>query len=173
MNGEHYRRLSTVAVKIAAIAPVLVALPSGRAFSATDGGEGGLVVVALLVVAIWAVYMIPTIVAFRRGHPNRWLIGVINICFGATGIGWLGSLVWACQAVHRSPTGNHGGESGLNIAVNDPVLVKVVNDESASTQRADIDEIAGKLSRLKALADQGAISMEEYARLKGCILEGA
>jgi hypothetical protein len=127
-----------------------------------------------LVVAIWAVYMIPTIVAFRRGHPNRWLIGVINICFGATGIGWLGSLVWACQAIHRSPTGNHGGESGLNIAVNDPVLAKVVGDGGApvAVQRADVDEIAAKLSRLKALADQGAISAEEYASLKGNVLQG-
>ncbi|MCQ2002362.1 superinfection immunity protein [Rhizobium sp. NRK18] len=169
MTGKHSRRFSSIAFR-AAIASALIALPSGRAFAATDGGEGGLVLLALVVIAIWSAYMIPTIVAFRRGHPNRWLIGVINICFGATGIGWLGSLVWACQAVHRSPTGNHGGESGLNIAVNDPVMVKMVDEVPAAVQRADVDEIAAKLSRLKALSDQGMISAEEYARMKGNFL---
>ncbi|MGR6467931.1 superinfection immunity protein [Rhizobium sp. PAMB 3182] len=169
MTGKHPGRLSSIAFR-ATIASALIALPWGRAFAATDGGEGGLVLLALIVIAIWAAYMIPTIVAFRRGHPNRWLIGVINICFGATGIGWLGSLVWACQAVHRSPTGNHGGESGLNITVNDLVLVKVLDDVPAPAQRADIDEIAAKLSRLKALSDQGAISADEYATLKGSVL---
>ncbi|WP_246441518.1 superinfection immunity protein [Aminobacter aganoensis] len=30
--------------------------------------------------------MIPTIVAFWRRHPNRWVILLLNIFLGATGI---------------------------------------------------------------------------------------
>src|ERR1700712_3530260 len=67
------------------------------------------------------IYIIPTLVAFHRNHPNRWLILAINVAFGATIIGWIGPLVWALNVAHRSnePNGSHGGESGLNIFIND------------------------------------------------------
>jgi hypothetical protein len=59
------------------------------------------------------IYIIPSLVAFHRNHPNRWLIFAINIAFGATIIGWIGPLVWALNVAHRSnePGGSHGGES--------------------------------------------------------------
>lgn len=53
-------------------------------------------------------YVVPTMVAFRRGHPNRWAILAVNVFFGTTGIGWAGALVWALHAVHlgrRARTG--------------------------------------------------------------------
>jgi len=70
-------------------------------------------------------YLISSIVAFSRGHPNRWLILALNIAFGGTGIGWLGCLVWALHAVHitTDPEGSHGSESGLNLVANDPVRI--------------------------------------------------
>ena len=49
--------------------------------------------ISLLIVGI--VYIMPSIVAFRRSHPNRWIILVINIAFGGTVIGWGIALVWA------------------------------------------------------------------------------
>lgn len=70
--------------------------------------------------------------------------------FGATGLGWLGSLVWALGAAHRSPTGSHGGESGLNLFANDPVRVAADDDPGA------------KLLRLKRLYDEGIINEVEY-----------
>jgi len=42
--------------------------------------------IAFLIVGI--IYIMPSIVAFRRNHPNRWLILVINIAFGGTVVGW-------------------------------------------------------------------------------------
>jgi hypothetical protein len=33
--------------------------------------------------------MVPTIVAFRRNHPNRWLILALNLAFGGTVFGWV------------------------------------------------------------------------------------
>jgi hypothetical protein len=41
----------------------------------------------------WVFYLLPTILAFRRRHPDRWLIGVTNLILGATGVGWVVALV--------------------------------------------------------------------------------
>ena len=41
------------------------------------------------------IYMIPTLVAFNRGHRNRWVIMIINIVFGATLLGWLITIISA------------------------------------------------------------------------------
>lgn len=81
---------------------------------------------AVLLSILLAIYLIPLIVAFVRHHPNRWAIAAINVALGGTGIAWLGSLVWAMGAVHKSPTGSNGGESGLNLFINDPVTVQLL-----------------------------------------------
>ncbi|WP_375451452.1 hypothetical protein [uncultured Devosia sp.] len=81
---------------------------------------------------------------------------------GGTAIGWLGSLVWAFQAVHRSEGGSHGGESGINLFANDAVIVR---EEPRSLQPADNDP-AEKLQRLTHLFDGGSLSAEEYAAMR-------
>ncbi|WP_406873611.1 superinfection immunity protein [Aminobacter sp. P9b] len=35
------------------------------------------IIAGLIILAV--IYMIPTIVAFWRGHPNRWVILLLNI----------------------------------------------------------------------------------------------
>jgi hypothetical protein len=132
-----------------------------------DDGAGALVV-GILVIGVIAtvIYLVPAIVAFSRAHPNRWLIAVVNVTLGGTGIGWLGSLVWACSAAHLSPTGSNGGESGLNLFVNDPQHVKI---EPAGLP-SSFDEISAQLLRLKRLRDDGAITPEEYDGLKRPLL---
>ena len=82
----------------------------------------------LLAIALgFLFYLTPTFIAFGRRHPNRWVILALNICLGGTGIVWLGCLIWAMMAIHISndPEGSNGGESGLNIFVNDPVKVRI------------------------------------------------
>lgn len=117
------------------------------------------------------VYVLPTFIAFARRHPNRWVILLINAVFGATGLGWFGSLIWAMSAVHRSPTGNHGGESGLNVFVNDPQLVRVEpQTRSRAPASAPVDPVE-RLAQLKRLLDAGAISAEEHASLRKSVLE--
>jgi hypothetical protein len=49
----------------------------------------------LLALLCLYVYMIPTIVAYRRHHPRRQAIALLNILAGATAIGWVGALIWA------------------------------------------------------------------------------
>ncbi|WP_421928798.1 superinfection immunity protein [Neoaquamicrobium sediminum] len=134
----------------------------------SDHVDTFLVQYAVVMVVILALYVIPSIVAFARKHPNRWLILVINIVFGGTGIGWLGSLVWAMNAVHKSPTGSDGGESGLNIFANDPITVRVDGPSPATATDADITD---RLLRLKSLRDDGALNDDEYARLRKPLLD--
>jgi hypothetical protein len=124
---------------------------------------------ALLVIFLCflLVYSIPIIIAFYRKHPNRWPIFAITVLFGATGLGWLGAMLWALSAVHKSPTGNHGGESGLNLFVNDNQQVeqKLETDNSG----AELDTIT-QLQKLKSLLDDDAITVEEYAQMKAKLL---
>jgi hypothetical protein len=105
-------------------------------------------------------YIFPSIVAFSRRHPNRWLTLVINVAGGLTVFGWLLSLVWACRAIHKSDSGSDGGESGLNIFANDEQKMALVNQKDAASQLAD----------LKNLLDRGAISASEFGHLKQQIM---
>lgn len=124
-----------------------------------------LAVVALIVIAI---YFLPTLIAFYRRHPNRWLIFVINTVFGGMGLGWLGSLVWAFRIAHVSEKGSNGGESGLNLFVNDEVRVKLEQDQFRPTSQ---DDALGQLQKLKSLFSDGVISEDEFSRLKAPLIE--
>ena len=140
---------------------IALTLAATQALADDDGAAllVGFVVISLIATLL---YMIPTIVAFCRTHPNRWLIAVVNITLGGTGIGWLGALVWACSAAHLSATGNNGGESGLNLLVNDTKRVKI----EPMSRQADFENISAQLLRLKRLRDDGALTAEEYNDLK-------
>jgi len=54
-----------------------------------------LVLVAILV----ALYFLPTIVAYRRGHHNTLAIFFLNLFLGWTFIGWVVALVWGLTVV--------------------------------------------------------------------------
>lgn len=88
-----------------------------------DEAIGILVLICIAVL----IYMLPAVIAFVRGHPNRWVIFALNLFLGGTGIVWLGCLIWALMAVHLSnkPGGSNGGESGLNIIANDVMHVRL------------------------------------------------
>ena len=68
----------------------------------------------------------PSIVAFRRNHPNRWIILVINIAFGSTIVGRALRSVSAMWAAHRVGSTSSGGELGLNLFINDARRVQFV-----------------------------------------------
>lgn len=143
----------------------LVLLPALLFPSSAKASDGNIDTVLLILFLLVLLYPLPAIVGFVRGHPNRWLIALINMVFGGTVLGWFGSLIWAMQAVHRSPTGNHGGESGLNLFAND---VQAVRLEAPGLQpaAAGIDDISERLLRLKTLHDRGALSPAEYEAFK-------
>ncbi|MBT3688605.1 MAG: superinfection immunity protein, partial [Cryomorphaceae bacterium] len=53
---------------------------------------------SLLGLIVLAIYFLPTIIAFKRSHRNRWIILLMNI-FGATIVFWVIALVWALNKV--------------------------------------------------------------------------
>jgi hypothetical protein len=114
------------------------------------------------------IYIIPSIVAFRRNHPNRWIILVINLAFGGTIIGWGIALVWAMRAAHRVGSTGSGGESGLNLFVNDVKRVQVI--EPPPLPQTSVTQ---ELERLHGLLTRGAISQVEFDDLKAKLLGGA
>lgn len=113
-----------------------------------------LIILALVLLA----YAAPTLVAFQRGHPNRYLIAAINLVGGMTGFLWVVTLIWAFRAVHLSPTGDDGGESGLDITINDPIRATLARDKPA------------QLAQPQELLEAGHIGQQEHARLRAEIL---
>jgi hypothetical protein len=114
------------------------------------------------------VYIIPTIMAFRRNHPNRWIILVINLAFGGTIIGWGIALVWAMRAAHRVGSTRSGGESGLNLFVNDVKKIQLVEPPPLPKT-----SVTHELERLHGLLTRGAVSQVEFDDLKAKLLGGA
>ena len=49
----------------------------------------------LLVVLIFALYFLPTLIAFLRQHKNKLAIFLLNLFLGWTVLGWVVSLVWS------------------------------------------------------------------------------
>lgn len=49
----------------------------------------------LVVLAIVLIYMLPTLIAFGRGHPRRQDVALVNILVGWTLIGWIAVFLWA------------------------------------------------------------------------------
>jgi len=41
------------------------------------------------------VYMIPTFTAYKRKHPQRVYIMLLNLFLGNTLVGWIAALIWA------------------------------------------------------------------------------
>jgi hypothetical protein len=111
------------------------------------------------------IYIMPSIIAFRRSHPNRWIILVINIAFGGTIIGWGIALVWAMRAAHRVGSTSNGGESGLNLFINDVKKIQVVEPPPLPQT-----SLSHELERLHGLLVQGAISQAEFDGLKAKLL---
>jgi hypothetical protein len=114
------------------------------------------------------IYIMPSIVAFRRNHPNRWIILVINVAFGGTVIGWGIALAWALRAAHRVGATGSGGESGLNLFINDVKKIQVV-EPPPIPQVSAVQE----LERLHDLLVRGAISQIEFDGLKATLLGNA
>lgn len=134
----------------------------------TDSHTDDFIFLAIFFLVIGIIYIAPTIVAFRRDHPNRWIIMVINVAFGGTIIGWGIAMVWAMRAAHRLGSTSSGGESGLNLFINDVKKFQLV-DPPPLPQTSTVQE----LERLHDLLVRGALSQVEFDGLKAKLLRGA
>lgn len=134
----------------------------------TDSHTGDLVFLAIFFLVIGIIYIAPSIVAFRRNHPNRWIILVVNVAFGGTIVGWGIAMAWAMRAAHRIGAVSSGGESGLNLFINDVRKIQVV-DPPPLPATSPVQE----LDRLHDLLVRGAISQAEFDDLKAKLLGAA
>lgn len=125
-----------------------------------------------MLVVLTIIYIAPAVVAFQRRHPNRWPILIVNIVFGGTGIGWFGALIWALHAAHlpSDPEASRGGESGLNLTVNDPVRLPQHQVAGPLAPEPSIAETVERLQRLEALLAKQAITAAEFRELKSELL---
>lgn len=65
----------------------------------TDDSSDSLISVLLLIALIaLPLYFLPSMIAFKRRHPNRWVILLLNAFLGGTGIIWFGCIIWALHA---------------------------------------------------------------------------
>ena len=48
-----------------------------------------------LLIILALIYLLPTIIAFSRGHASRWGIFATNLLLGWSGIIWLVALIWS------------------------------------------------------------------------------
>ena len=53
------------------------------------------VLAGIFLLAALFVYMIPTVIAFRNGHPKRVAILFVNLLLGATVLGYIAAMLWA------------------------------------------------------------------------------
>jgi hypothetical protein len=72
-------------------------------------------IVGLLPLAL-ALYLLPTIIAFKVRHHYAGWLALINIVFGATGLGWLGIFVWALTGPRKSALDTMGQPSALGLS---------------------------------------------------------
>ncbi len=85
-----FRLFALLAVLI--VGGVLGTIPASEANAIAKLGA-----VAFLV-AVPALYLLPTYEAWKRGHHQLASIAALNVFAGWTILGWVGSLVWAFAA---------------------------------------------------------------------------
>lgn len=59
-----------------------------------ENSVGGLIILALIAFSIF-LYFIPSFLAYKYEKENRFVILLINLFFGGTGLGWLVALALA------------------------------------------------------------------------------
>ena len=62
-----------------------------------DGSSigAGFAVGLITIVFLFALYLLPTFIAFGRNCPNRVGIMILNILLGWTLVGWCAALIWS------------------------------------------------------------------------------
>ncbi len=49
----------------------------------------------LAIICSLGFYFLPSVIAFIRAHKDKWIIFIINLFFGITGIVWFIAFIWA------------------------------------------------------------------------------
>lgn len=123
-----------------------------------ESGVGGVILIGMML----AIYLVPSLIAASRQHINAGAIFALNLFLGWTLLGWGAALVWAVTA-QQAATGPPAGE----VRRYGPATEEPRAEQSAKR------DIAGEIDRLAALREKGALSEDEFQRLKEKAISGA
>ena len=59
----------------------------------------------LLFIGAVLLYFLPSLIADRRKHHNKWPIFLVNLLLGWSALGWVAALVWSVMAVKPNNNG--------------------------------------------------------------------
>ncbi len=79
-----------------------------------------------LIPLVLAVYLLPTIIAFKVRHHYAWPLAALNVFFGFTVLGWLGFFVWALIGPRKSALDDMSHHSALGLSkapTSDPAIL--------------------------------------------------
>lgn len=96
----------------------------------------------LIIIMAIILYMMPTLIAKMREHHNTIGLGLLNMFFGWTVIGWFGALIWSFSTTKKV---------------------------SQTIHHQDIS-VGQELERLKNLHEEGILTQEEFVRQKQNLL---
>ncbi len=105
------------------------------------------VIIIMVIVGI-VFYFIPSLIALLRGKKNLLAIIALNFFLGWSLIGWVVALVWSLSSDYKPQ----------------PIVVK------QTTPKVKEDGI-DKLTKLKKLLDEGAITQKEFDQQKSLLLK--
>jgi hypothetical protein len=54
-------------------------------------------------IIVFIIYIVPSVIAFKRGHQNAGAILALNILLGWSFLGWVAALVWSLTSVTNNP----------------------------------------------------------------------
>lgn len=82
-----------------------------------NNGASGNVIELVWIALVLAIYFVPTMVALKRGHPQRVAISLLNLLLGWTFVGWVAALVWSATAFTKpdKPELERGGVLPFNL----------------------------------------------------------
>ncbi|MGY4432834.1 hypothetical protein ACVWWO_005311 [Bradyrhizobium sp. F1.13.1] len=101
LQGSDVRRSSNITEHRHFGIGLIAAIVALSALMSMSVGLAGMIPLAL------AVYLLPTIIAFKVRHHYAWVLGILNVVFGFTVLGWLGFFVWALIGPRKSALDRH------------------------------------------------------------------
>ena len=144
----------------------------------SDGTLSAVVIFGGIALA-WFLFLLPTVIAFRNRHPNRWAILSANVFLGGSGIGRAGALAWAKNSDDYSGNSRGGRDGGLKILFDDVRSFRLGNqptDRLEGPEEFEIDaplsasEAVAEIERLGRLRADGHLDETEFAALKANVL---
>lgn len=157
----------------------------------------GLAIVFAVIICI-ALYLLPTIIAFRRIHHYKWIICATNILLGLTIVGYFAALIWAIWPRQNALPSANINDPPLDPnqegnAVNDPMGDSNNSSEPGTTRQQDTmtkSEVSGEqadmpngnkytfnlgsieqdLIALAKLKETGLLSDVEFKKMKNQII---